>query len=342
MGINELFRKNSQQSGLESGSTCSGNIKNCDNNNNCITTTQSSNEVKSEPTSSSTHFSPTSTDDRQLISSLINEIEMRKSLLNSSLDDDNDANDDDEENETSTHQRVCSILIGLTRSIASRLKDKLYQIDSKESLESHHDVIDENSLRIKTKSLRIAYLYLIEDKIELDETDQYDDNLIRVLRKTYSLSDVKSSSKRVKTTNEDYASAWSYQQYNQASNCYPSYNYYPNNNYQIYNGTTASTNSACYNNTATAVASSSVSPLKALHFLLLLFSSFLSLERYLKASPTLPLHHSTNHSVNNTTNDNRINASSCQKYLLKLIDSVCSDKMIKTKILLSISDFDLI
>ena len=87
----------------------------------------------------------------------------------------------------------------------------------------------------------------------------------------------------------------------------------------------------------------SLTELKVLHFLLLLFSSFQSLDEFIQYD--LDLYN------NNNSKKNKINSSSssttiktdiayCQRFLVKLIDRLCHDKIIKTQILLSVSEID--
>lgn len=90
----------------------------------------------------------------------------------------------------------------------------------------------------------------------------------------------------------------------------------------------------------------SLTELKVLHFLLLLFSSFQSLDEFIQYD--LDLYNNNN----NNSKKNKINSSSsttttiktdiayCQRFLVKLIDRLCHDKIIKTQILLSVSEID--
>ena len=92
--------------------------------------------------------------------------------------------------------------------------------------------------------------------------------------------------------------------------------------------------SGCNNENSQEVTSNSLSHLKVLHFLLLLFSSF-ALKKLIE-----PGFDET--SLTALTESAYIDAASCQKLILQLIDCACKNKLIKTKILLSVSEFDLV
>lgn len=67
-----------------------------------------------------------------------------------------------------------------------------------------------------------------------------------------------------------------------------------------------------------------VNELKMLHFLILLFTSMMSLDEF----------------IHDPQNDKSLDAAYCQKFLATLLDKLCEDKSLKTKILLSVSEVD--
>ena len=101
------------------------------------------------------------------------------------------------------------------------------------------------------------------------------------------------------------------------------------------------------------VSSSGLSELKMLHFLLLLFSCYLNMDEfYLEnynstqtndCAVTSNISSSLlNLNINKNSQNVSVDAYFCQKSILKLIDLICTDSIVKTKILLSVSDLDLI
>jgi hypothetical protein len=85
------------------------------------------------------------------------------------------------------------------------------------------------------------------------------------------------------------------------------------------------------------VVTSKPAELKLLHFLLLLFSSYLEIDQFVNGTE-MP----NENSINLNKYFNSMNASFYQKLIIKLIDRVCKDKLIKTKILLTVSELELI
>ena len=67
-----------------------------------------------------------------------------------------------------------------------------------------------------------------------------------------------------------------------------------------------------------------VNELKMLHFLILLFTSMMSFDEF----------------IHDRQNDKSLDAAYCQKFLATLLDKLCEDKTLKTKILLSVSEVD--
>ena len=74
--------------------------------------------------------------------------------------------------------------------------------------------------------------------------------------------------------------------------------------------------------------------LKIWHFLLLLFSSFQNLDEFIKTGMNVK------NGDNKKSNESINNLNDCQKFIIKLIDRLCDDKSVKTKILLSVSEID--
>lgn len=74
--------------------------------------------------------------------------------------------------------------------------------------------------------------------------------------------------------------------------------------------------------------SSKTKELKTLHFLLLLFTSLISLNGFISQ-------------LTSEENEMSLDASYCQKFLVKLLDRVCEDKSVRTKILLSVPEIEL-
>ena len=68
--------------------------------------------------------------------------------------------------------------------------------------------------------------------------------------------------------------------------------------------------------------------LKMLHFLILLFTSFLSLNDFIHLNKQ------------QRENERSLNVAHCQKFLLQLLDRLCEDRSVKMKILLSISEIE--
>jgi hypothetical protein len=76
--------------------------------------------------------------------------------------------------------------------------------------------------------------------------------------------------------------------------------------------------------------------LKIYHFLLLLFSSFQNLDEFIKTGKESIVVKSGDEKSNESIN----NLNDCQKFIVKLIDRLCDDKNVKTKILLSVSEIE--
>ena len=90
-----------------------------------------------------------------------------------------------------------------------------------------------------------------------------------------------------------------------------------------------------YNNNqvkSVAATSTRLDELKMLHFLLLLFTSFLSFEEFIQMDCGMTSTHA---------NKKREDVGYCQKLLVKLIDRLCDNKTVKANILLSLSEFEL-
>ena len=88
----------------------------------------------------------------------------------------------------------------------------------------------------------------------------------------------------------------------------------------------------------------SLTELKVLHFLLLLFSSFQSLDEFIQYDLDLYNNNSKKNKINSssstTTTTIKTDIAYLQRFLVKLIDRLCHDKIIKTQILLSVSEID--
>jgi hypothetical protein len=102
------------------------------------------------------------------------------------------------------------------------------------------------------------------------------------------------------------------------------------------------------NNSLTAIKTTCSSSIKKIHFLLFLFTSFVKFETVIEMTfDSCPISNYNNSNLSDLNNAsiNRFNfdAILCQKVLLQLIDQMCLDnKFLKTRILLSIAEFNLI
>lgn len=88
--------------------------------------------------------------------------------------------------------------------------------------------------------------------------------------------------------------------------------------------TTTTTGTTVY--VAAVKSNQTTTELKMLHFLILLFTSFLSLNDFIH--------------LNKQQHRDSLNVSYCQRFLLQLLDRLCEDRSVKTKILLSISEIE--
>lgn len=168
-----------------------------------------------------------------------------------------------------------------------------------------------------SRSLLVAYSYLVDQEIAHKsnvllllscQLSPYELKLLEQLEKIYA------SSSQEKAYVDNYS-------YSTRDNLYPSFGTYDYYQYQETNDhQVAMTSYEC-------VKSGHLNELKIFHFLLILFSSFLNIDQFMQMS------------IQSSVND--VDASYCQKLILRLIDNVCKDKIIKTKILLSVSDIDL-
>lgn len=168
-----------------------------------------------------------------------------------------------------------------------------------------------------SRSLIVAYSYLVDQEINNKSSvllllscqlSPYELKLLEQLQKIYA------------SGNQDKAFVDNYS-YLTREGLYPSFGTYDYYQYQETNDQVAMNSYEC-------AKSAHLNELKIFHFLLILFSSFLNIDQFMQMS------------IQSTMND--VDACYCQKLILKLIDNVCKDKVIKTKILLNVSDIDLI
>ncbi len=285
----------------------------------------------------------------------MSEIELKKSLMRTA----------------SNEEQAKEYMIDMGKNLAAFLFKELKPCLSLLKNESNYtDIGIENELYElddKVRTLLVAYSYLIDQenasKINSNKKfnatsvsiylsynlTPYEISIVNLLKNTYVVSDSfdspQQTSKKPKLSSDSFN--------NTSQQSYPSiksdlydcsnylYNYQPGYSYQgacqesfNYSDTF---NYTGVTNSAKVLQINDASSLKVLHFLLLLFSSFLTLDKFMNTS--------TDKSPVNTisTSDKSdLTATSCQRLLLQLLDATCKDQIVKTKILLSISEFDLI
>jgi len=91
----------------------------------------------------------------------------------------------------------------------------------------------------------------------------------------------------------------------------------------------SSSRTATSSSTTTTLNTNTTTELKTLHFLLLLFTSLISLDGFISQLD------------GRAENEMSADASYCQRFLMKLLDRVCEDKNVKTRILLSVPEIEL-
>jgi len=91
----------------------------------------------------------------------------------------------------------------------------------------------------------------------------------------------------------------------------------------------SSSRTATSSSTTTTLNTNTTAELKTLHFLLLLFTSLISLDGFISQLD------------GRAENEMSTDASYCQRFLMKLLDRVCEDKNVKTRILLSVPEIEL-
>jgi hypothetical protein len=210
----------------------------------------------------------------------------------------------------------------------------------------------------KLKTLLVAFSYLIDQEnaskincyVYLTyKLEAHDLSVVNMLKSTYVVSDQvngftvddmqqTAASKRLKMSQNDGFNAYECSNY--------SYNSYPQQQQQptaypyhdtSFNYTNLSGN---INNSTKSVQINDATSLKVLHFLLILFSSFLTMDNcFLDGSADSP-EDAEAAAVRSSTQ--HLTAASCQRLIRQLLDTTCKDPVVKTKILLSISELDLI
>lgn len=168
-----------------------------------------------------------------------------------------------------------------------------------------------------SRSLLVAYSYLVDQEMTNKS------NVLLLLScqlSSYELKLLEQFQKIYASGNQEKGFVDNYS-YLAREGLYPSFGTYDYYQYQEASDQVAMTSYEC-------AKSVHLNELKIFHFLLILFSSFLNIDQFMQMS------------IQSTMND--VDACYCQKLILKLIDNVCKDKVIKTKILLNVSDIDLI
>nr|ASL70483.1 nuclear receptor [Brachionus rotundiformis] len=212
----------------------------------------------------------------------------------------------------------------LIRTASSELKVKEYMTDLVRNVASilhngQKSAFNETQCQEKiSRSLLVAYSYLVDQEMANKSSvllllscqlSPYEIKLLEQLQKIYAPS------------NQEKAYADNYS-YSTREALYPSFGTYDYYQYQETSSDQAAmTSYEC-------AKSAHLYELKIFHFLLILFSSFLNIDQFMQMS------------IQSTMND--FDACYCQKLILRLIDNVCKDKVVKTKILLNVSDIDLI
>lgn len=249
----------------------------------------------------------------QLISFIIKEIENKKILIRTA----------------NSELKLKEHLTDMSKNLINlfQMQNQSYKLDTNNnSLVCDRPANMNKSLHDKLRRpLLIAYSYLIDHNNDYKsgillllscDLSHYELRLLNQLQKIYS-------AKEQATNFIGYTGNNLYAYNNQAQQQDQMYYQTSNNYYQQSFGQNANTFDAPTNE---------LNELKMLHFLLLLFSSFLNIDQFMQISSS-PV---------NLNLSNQFDATYCQKLILQLIDSVCKDKLIKTKILLSVSDLELI
>nr|ASL70594.1 nuclear receptor [Brachionus koreanus] len=212
----------------------------------------------------------------------------------------------------------------LIRTANSELKVKEYMTELMRNMvnifhNGQKNGFDETQYQEKiSRSLLVAYSFLVDQEMANKsnvllllscQLSPYELKLLEQLEKIYA------------SNNEEKAYVDNYS-YLARDNLYPSFGTFDYYQYQETSDhhQVAMTSYEC-------VKSAHLNELKIFHFLLILFSSFLNIDQFMQMS------------IQSSVND--VDACYCQKLILRLIDNVCKDKVIKTKILLSVSDIDL-
>ncbi len=296
------------------------------------------------------------------MATLMNEIEVKKSLIR---------------NAASVEQaKECMIDMG--KNLAVFLMKELRVCLPQSKSESNFGDTDVESelheLDAKARTLLVAYSYLIDqdnaNKINSNKKfnatsvsiylsynlTPYEISIVNLLKNTYVVQpdgcdSFQQASKKLKLSTDNNFGQQSYpaiksDQYDCSSYAYnyqpASYSAYQDN----FNYTDTFNYSGVTNNGAKVTQINDASSLKVLHFVLLLFSSFLTLDKFLNSSKSCTTitaaSTTTTTTTSNATCGSDFTATSCQKLILQLLDATCQDQIVKTKILLSISELDLI
>jgi hypothetical protein len=235
----------------------------------------------------------------------------------------------------------------LVKCIINTIDDNFHELDRQQQQQENEDTNDDFNYEINinimnllnttnNKSLLFAYTYLIENIDEnlfmIPESDYEKQfkNFKKSLKKIYSFCDL--------TT---FSSNYEEQQQQQfASNFMPFYD----------TGNVVEDKGFYYDQTypVNEKLNCSINELKMLHFILLLFSKFINFDFDLSLfnCSLKNICNSANLEVASTKFLHDTNSSvslvrvACIKTISKLIDQLCVDKLIKTKILLNASDLD--
>ncbi len=204
-----------------------------------------------------------------------------------------------------------------------------------------------NEIEIKiNRQLIIAYRCLIDADDELlwlpspkvsflskvSECDSsYDTRIKKILSRVYADS---TKTKKCSENADKLFSSFEVADFNQSS-CFPEFNLSFNGlqEYEVLNLTSFNESISIKGSpktTSLVCQSTAISELKTLHFLLLLFTSLISLNSFVSKASASDL----------IENDDCVQASYCQRFLLKLLDHMCEDKNVKTRILLSVPEIE--
>lgn len=278
---------------------------------------------------------------KQLISFILKEIENKKILIRSA----------------NSELKIKEYLTDLTKNLINYFLSSTSRHQKLSSTDTNNNTLTDQVRACKfQRPLLIAYSYLIDNDNENKSSilllltcdlSPFELKLVNQLHKIHS-SNNKDQDLKAKSYNESnyhYYNQQPQQQNHQEQNYFsyyqPSYSYNTSQQSHFESNPSMQSTTSYENDNQMDYLKCSVSEsneLKTLHFLLLLFSSFLNLDEFMQigSSDSVDLNLSTSNDLD------QIDASYyCQKLILQLIDNVCKDKLIKTKILLSVSDLEL-